>query len=105
MAFVRFLTPGFPTPESTMSGSSQDISDTKLYAVIHTASNYLSWDEMDANFISEFTLGHIKTCVYIVDVATISDPLFVFRNCGKDSLHHLCSLPYRRWGNYFRKKF
>ena len=74
LAFVRFLTPGFPTPESTMSECRQDISDTKLYAVIHTASNYLSWDEMNAtnylsweemnaNFISKFTLGHIKTCV------------------------------------------
>ena len=104
LAFVRFLTPGFPTPESTESEKNQDKSDTKLYAVIHTASNYLSWDEMNENFISEFTLGNIKTCVYIVDVATISDPLFVFRNYGKDSFHHLCSLPYRRWGIYFRNK-
>jgi len=42
--------------------------------------------------------------VYIVNVTAISDPLFVCPNYGREELHFLCCLPYRRWGNYFGHK-
>jgi len=105
LAFIRFVTNGFPAPSSeNNSDVNMQSHDSKLYAVIHTSNDYLSKDEMDDKFISSFSLGDIKSCVYIVDVGVISDPLFVFSNCGTDALQHFCALPYRSWGNYFRKR-
>ena len=104
LAFIRFVTNGFPAPSSeNNSDVNMQSHDSKLYAVIHTSNDYLSKDEMDDKFISSFSLGDIKSCVYIVDVGVISDPLFVFSNCGTDALQHFCALPYRSWGNYFHK--
>ena len=93
LSFVRFTTKDFPTPDRHDS----------VYAVIHTASHYLSWEKLDREFICAFTLGDIKTCVYIVDVRTITNPLFVCRNYGKSGNQYLCSLPYQQWGNYFQQ--
>jgi len=105
LSFVRFATPGFPTPALQHDNEVDKLSgDNRLYVIIHAANEYISWDDMESEFVFSFTLGKINNCVYIIDVDTISDPLFVFRNYGKDGLHHLCALPYRRWGKYFQKK-
>jgi hypothetical protein len=95
LSFVRFTTKQFPTP---------DTHDDSVYAVIHTAAHYMSWEKLDREFICGFTLGDLKTCVYIVNVRTITDPLFVCRNYGKAANHYFCSLPYRQWGNYFQNR-
>ena len=101
ISFVEFITPGFPTP---CSSNCCNQVDTSVYAIIHTATNYLSLENLSRNFICPFTLGDPKTCVYIVDIQNICEPLFVFRNYGKSGSQFFCSLPYRRWGTYFEQK-
>jgi len=32
------------------------------------------------------------------------DPLFVFQDYRNDELNYFCTLPYKRWGAYFRKR-
>ena len=98
LSFVKFATDNFPTPDQ------MDKSPNELYAIVHTATKFITWEELDSSFILPFCLGDVKTCVYIVNVAAISDPLFVCPNYGREELHFLCCLPYRRWGNYFGHK-
>jgi len=93
MAFVQFKTKTFPVPDDATNA---------LYAIVHTAREYLSWQEIEKCFVSPFILGDMKSCVYIVNTNNISDPLFVCPNYGQDGSHFLCCLPYRRWGSYFR---
>jgi hypothetical protein len=105
LSFVRFTTKDFPTPNCPIGNENmQERNDDTVYAVIHTASNYLSWEEIANKFICGFSLGDPSTCVYIVDVCSITDPLFVCRNYGKSGQHYLCSLPYRQWGKYFEHR-
>jgi len=98
LSFVKFATDNFPTPDQ------MDKSPNELYAIVHTATKFITWEELDSSFILPFCLGDVKTCVYIVNVAAISDPLFVCPNYGREELHFLCCLPYRQWGNYFGHK-
>ncbi len=98
LSFVQFETHGFPKPEPLENNSNA------LYAIVHTATKFITWNELDSLFVLPFCLGDVKSCVYIVNVSAISDPLFVCPNYGKDGLHYLCCLPYRRWGKYFEKK-
>ena len=93
MSFVQFKTKTFPVPDDATNA---------LYAIVHTAREYLSWQEIEKSFVSPFILGDMKSCVYIVNTNNISDPLFVCPNYGQDGSHFLCCLPYRRWGSYFR---
>ena len=105
LSFVRFTTKDFPTPNCPIGNENMhERNDDTVYAVIHTASNYLSWEEIAHKFICGFSLGDPSTCVYIVDVCSITDPLFVCRNYGKSGQHYLCSLPYRQWGKYFQHR-
>ena len=56
------------------------------------------------DFVTPFTLGNVKECVYIVDIRCITDPLFVFQDTGgttAKSEQHFCVLPYKKWGRYF----
>ena len=48
-----------------------------MYTVVHTATSYVSWEEIARSFVMQFTLGHPKDCVYVVSVENITDPLFV----------------------------
>ena len=75
-----------------------------MYAVVHTATSYVSWEELERSFVITFTLGHPKDCVYVVSVENITDPLFVFHDYGNDGLNYFCTLPYKRWGAYFRNR-
>lgn len=109
MSFIKFATEGFPTPERAKLNQEQESMstgalDNNLYAIVHTSEEYLSWDELEMSFISSFCLGDLRSCVYVVNVESISDPLFVCPNYGKQGLHYLCCLPYRKWGKYFRKQ-
>ena len=76
--------------------------DDTMYAVVHTATSYVSWEEIAHSFVMQFTLVHPKDCVYVVSVQNIMDPLFVFDDYGNDGLNNFCTLPYQRWGAYFR---
>ena len=48
--------------------------DNTMYAVLDTATSYVSWEELEHSFIMQFTLGHPKDCVYVVSVENIMDP-------------------------------
>ena len=53
------------------------IADTNtMYTVVHTATSYVSWEELERSFVMQFTLVHPKDCVYVVSVENIMDPLF-----------------------------
>ena len=78
--------------------------DDTMYTVVHTATSYVSWVELERSFVMQFTLGHPKDRVYVVSVENIIDPLFVFDDYGNDGLNYFCTLPYQRWGTYFRNR-
>ena len=78
--------------------------DNTMDAVLHMATSYVSWEDLEHSFVMKFTLGHPKDCVYVVSVENIKGPLFVFQYYGNDGLNYFCTLPYKRWGSYFRNK-
>ncbi len=81
--------------------------DNNLYVVVHTASYYVSSEQLEKEFVSSFILGDVMNCVYIVKVEAIHGPLFVFKNydsSGDNANKSFCTLPQRRWGQYFSNK-
>ncbi len=56
--------------------------DNNLYVVVHTASDYVSSEQLEKELVSLFNLGDVMNCVYIVKVEAIHGPLFVFKNYG-----------------------
>jgi len=90
LGIVRYnITKGIPIPQ--FSGNEELSYDTiwdndtivnKVYVVVHTASDYVSMDQVQSDFITSFTLGNITECVYIVNIDSILGPLFVFKNYG-----------------------
>lgn len=78
--------------------------DNNIYAVIHTFTNYLTWRQLEKNFVMGFELGELDKCVYIVKIESILDPLFVLQDEGNHSSNYIVSLPYRKWGRYFSQR-
>ncbi len=81
--------------------------DNNLYVVVHTASDYVSSEQSEKEFVSLFILGDVMNCVYIVMVEAIQGPLFVFKNYGSswdNATKLFCTLPQRRRGQYFSNK-
>ena len=75
--------------------------DNNLYVVVHMASDYVSIEQFQQEFVTSFTLRDISNCVYIIKVEAIYGPLFVFQNYGsvgdeKNKL--LCALPKIKMG-------
>jgi hypothetical protein len=112
LGFVRYnITKGIPTPQ--FSGDEElslhtirenDTVDNNVYVVVHTASDYVSMEQLQSDFITSFTLGNITECVYIVNIDSIRGPLFVFKNygsVGEDTNKLFCSIPQEKWGQYF----
>ena len=115
LGFFKYVSSGIPTPylNEEMDFSTEHIyskglrSDTTMYAVVHTASTFLSWNKVLDDFVSPFTLGNVKDCVYIVDINCLAAPLFVFQDVGgvgTNNKQHFCVLPYKKWGRYFGEK-
>jgi hypothetical protein len=105
---------GIPTPQFT---GEEELSlntiqdnmavDNNLYVVIHTASDYVSNEQMEKEFVSSFMLGDVMNCVYNVKVEAIHGPLFFFKNyvsSGENANKLFCTLSQRRWGQYFSNK-
>lgn len=92
VSFVKFMTRGFPTPETE---DNNPPSDDSAFAIVHAATKYVSLDDMEHSFIVPFCLGDVQACSYIVPIRSICDPVFVCPNYGKDGLNYLCCLPYR----------
>ena len=81
--------------------------DNNLYMVVHTASDYVSIKQLEKECVSLFILGDVMNCVYIIKVEAIHGPLFVLKNYGSsvdNSTKLFCTLPQRRWGQYFSNK-
>jgi hypothetical protein len=81
--------------------------DNSLHVVVHSASDYLPFEQLQHKFISTFVLGDVMTCLYIVKVESIHGPLLVFKNYGAhgDNVNKLfCTLPNREWGQYFTSR-
>jgi hypothetical protein len=115
LGFVQYnITLGIPTPqftgeeELTLSTIQENMAvDNNLYVVVYTASDYVSSEQLEKEFVSLFVLGDVMNCVYIVKVETIHGPLFVFKNyssSGENASKLFCTLPQRRWGQYFSNK-
>ncbi len=66
------------TPHCTTQDNIAAIFHDNLYVVVHTASDYISLEKLQYEFITSFSLGNITDCVYIVNVDAIQGPLFVF---------------------------
>jgi hypothetical protein len=81
--------------------------DNNLCVVVPTASDYVSSEQLEKEFASSFILGDVMNCVYIVKVEAIHGPLFVIKNygsSGENANKLFCTLPQRRWGQYFSNK-
>jgi hypothetical protein len=75
--------------------------------VVHTASDYVSSEQLEKEFVSSFILEDAMNCVYIVKVEAIHGTLFVFKSysfSGENANKLFCTLPQRRWGQYFSDK-
>jgi hypothetical protein len=75
--------------------------------VVHTASDYVSSEQLEKEYGALFILGDVMNCVYIVKVEAIHGPLFVFKNYGSSGENAnilFCTLPQRRWRQYFSNK-
>jgi len=115
LGFVRYnITLGIPTlqftgeEELSFNNVQENMAvDNNLYVVVHTASGYVSSEQLEKEFVSSFILGDVMNCVYIVKVEAIHGPLFVFKNYGSsgdNATKLFCTLPQRRWGQYFSNK-
>jgi len=78
LGFIRYnVTLGIPTPHFIDTGidcitqiekTGMFPEDKHTYAVIHTASDYVSVDDLDTNFVMSFKLGDTSMCLYIVKI-------------------------------------
>ncbi len=90
LGFVQYsIALGIPTPqftgeeELTLNTIQENMAvDNNLYVVVHTASDYVSSEQLEKKFVSSFILRDVMNCVYIVKVEAIHGPLFVFKNYG-----------------------
>jgi hypothetical protein len=80
---------GIPAPqftgeeELTLNTIQENMAvDNNLCVVVHTASDYVSSEQLEKKFVSLFILGDVMNCVYVVKVEAIHGPLFVFKNYG-----------------------
>jgi hypothetical protein len=97
---------GIPTPQFTgeeglsLNTIQENMAvDNNLYVVVHTASDYVSSEQLEKEFVSSFILGDGMSCVYIVKVEAINGSLIVFKNYGSSGDNEnklLCTLPQRR---------
>jgi hypothetical protein len=115
LGFVQYnIALGIPTPQFTgeeelsLNTIQENMADdTNLYVVVHTASDYVSSEQLEKESVSSLILGDVMNCVYIVKVEAINGPLFVFKNygsSGENANKLFCPLPQRRWGQYLSNK-
>jgi hypothetical protein len=81
--------------------------DNNLNLVDHTASDYVSNEQLETEFVLLFILGDVMNCVYIVKVEAIHGPLFVIKNyvsSGENATKLFCTLPQKKWGQYFSNR-
>jgi hypothetical protein len=110
LGFVQYnITLGIPTPQFTGEEelSLNTIQENMAVDNNLEASDYVSSEQLEMEFVSLFILGDVMNCVYIVKVKAIHGPLFVFKNYGSsgdNATKLFCTLPQRKWGQYFSNK-
>jgi len=115
LSFIRYdITSGIPTPqfiheqELSLSEIQQNrYIDNSLYAVVHNASDYLPFKQLQNEFVSTFVLRDVITCLYIVKIETIQGPLNLSKDygaTGQDINQLFCTLPRSEWGQYFSSR-
>ena len=105
---------GIPTPQfihedklSLLDIQKNMSIDNSLYAVVHSASDYIPYEQLQHKFVSTFVLDDVMTCLYIVKIDSIQGSLNVFKNYGahgEDVNKLFCTLPRREWGQYFSSR-
>ncbi len=53
--------------------------NNSLYVVVHTASDYIPYEQLQHEFVSTFVLGDVMTCLYIVKIQSIRGLLNMFK--------------------------
>ena len=78
----KYREAGVPTPhlieEEAISPEEirdKGLKDDNIYVVVHAASEYLTWTDIENEFICEFNLGSIEKCVYIIKADALLSPL------------------------------
>ncbi len=115
LGFIRYnVTLGIPTPqfiheeELLLLDIQQNMYiNNSLYAVVHSASDYLPLEQLQHKFVSSFVLGDVMTCLYMVKIESIRGPLNVFKDYGahgEDVNKLFCTLPRREWEQYFSSR-
>jgi len=106
IGFVKYESRGIPTPclmqEQGLALKEIEegyMEDKTMYAIVHTASQWLTMDTMEKEFSETFLLGDVNQCLYIVDVKSIIAPLFAVANENDPTM--ICMLSQKKWGKLF----
>lgn len=82
--------------------------DDTIYVVVQTAKDFLTWRQLEKEFIVPFELGGLDDCTYILPVSRIVNPLYVFEDHGQstETSHpsFFATLPARYWAFYLDYK-
>ncbi len=81
--------------------------NNSFYVIVHSASDYIPYEQLQHKCVSTFVLGEVMTCFYIVTIESICEPLNVFKDYGahgEDVNTLFCTLPRREWGQYFSSR-
>jgi len=104
LGFIRFETPGFPTPnlvEKWGNSVPEGATDHSVYVVARCSPDFQNFDE---KFVTKVTLIPDEHGVYILPLKRLIGPLACVPNMSEFQDHPanwLSVLPYRKWGRYF----
>ena len=111
--FFRFDTEGLPTPCLLQKHDADYIRngiliDDNMYVVVQTAKDFLTWRQLETEFVVPFELGSLDDCTYILPVSRIANPLYVFEDHGQSTETSqptfFATLPARYWAFYLDYK-
>ena len=108
LGFVRFTTPGFPTPylvdKLKLAPEHLEVDrarDDKLYAVVRASTECYTEEQLASKMITQFKLTDDDSG-FIVPVSHLMMPLLVVRDIGgANSLGYLHCLPQNKWSGLF----
>lgn len=86
--FIRFDTGGVRTPRLLQNVNADMVNDSEfidetMYVVVRTHKDFLSWRELEKQFVVPIQLGNLDDCTYILPVSRIVNPLYVFEDHGQ----------------------
>ena len=105
LGFVRFKTPGFPTPDLVDKWGNSVPAEDVDHGVYGVARCSLDFENFDNKFVTKVTLILDEHGVYIFPLKRLIGPLACVPNISNEFQDHpanwLSVLPYRKWGRYF----